>query len=279
MRIKLFENFSKGPELLNSFQDAESKLSDKDGIVLPGVTGDMTHIEDAIKDIPHNEAYVLITDQSSHVASSWKSDVFLVGGTKEGEMSIKQYFDEEWTDPAGGTHRGNEEDPAAAYEAEVKAKKVPLKDLLKSKSIEPGNFLSMKGWPKALVDGIDYAKKTISLQFKEDGPINDYKFDDESLEKGNIMTKLWEHVNEGTMISKRNMDLDAFKHQGSFFNREPHSNDSPVHGKSIKELNEERSGDLLMELTNVITRYKTKMKPEAIFDVLHLLAERQKNEF
>lgn len=117
MRIKLFENFHKGPELLNSFQDADDKLSDKDGIVLSGVAGDMTHVENAIKDIPHTEAYVLITDQRGHAASSWKSDVFLVGGTKEGEMSIKQYFDEEWIDPAGGIHRGDDEDPASMYES------------------------------------------------------------------------------------------------------------------------------------------------------------------
>lgn len=91
--------------------------------------------------------------------------------------------------------------------------------------------------------------------------------------------KSFEQLNEGTMISKRNMDLDEFKSQGSFFNREPHSNDSPVHGKSMNELNEERAGDLERELTNVITRFKTKMDPEAIFDVLDLLANRQKNEF
>ena len=91
--------------------------------------------------------------------------------------------------------------------------------------------------------------------------------------------KSFEQLNEGTMISKRNMDLAEFKNQGSFFNREPHSNDSPVHGKSMNELNEERSGDLERELTNVITRYKTKMDPEAIFDVLDLLANRMKNEF
>ncbi len=91
--------------------------------------------------------------------------------------------------------------------------------------------------------------------------------------------KTYEQLNEGTMISKRNMDLAEFKNQGSFFNREPHSNDSPVHGKSITEINEERKGDLERELTNVITRYKVKMDPEEIYDVLHLLAERMKNEF
>jgi hypothetical protein len=206
-------NENAGPQILNSFEDAEAKLSDKDGIVLSGVGGDITDIEEVIKGIPHTEAYILITDQSGHVPSAWKSDVFLVGAKKEGETSIKYYFDEEWTDPAGGTHGRGEDDPAAQYE-------------------------SMK----------------------------------------NIKT--FDELNEGTMISKRNMDLEAFKHQGSFFNREPHSNDSPVHdGKSMKDLNEERSGDLLMELTNVVSRYKTKMDPEAIYDVLHLLAERQKNEF
>lgn len=96
MRIKTFNNFlnesSKGPEVLNSFEEAESKLSDKDGIVLSGITGDITDVEEAIKAIPHTEAYVLITDQSSQVASAWKSDVFLVGGKKDGETSIKEYF-------------------------------------------------------------------------------------------------------------------------------------------------------------------------------------------
>lgn len=91
--------------------------------------------------------------------------------------------------------------------------------------------------------------------------------------------KTYNELNEGTMISKRNMDLDEFKSQGSFFNREPHSNDSPVHGKSMTELNEERKSDLQRELENVIARYKTKMAPEKIFDVLDLLANIQKNEF
>lgn len=90
MRIKLFENFQNAPHLLNSFQEAE-KLSDEDGIVLTGVTGDMTHVEAAIKDIPHTEAYVLVTDQSGP-ATSYKSDVFLVGGQKEDAMTIKEYF-------------------------------------------------------------------------------------------------------------------------------------------------------------------------------------------
>jgi len=133
MRIKLFENFGAKPVVLDSFQEAEGKLSNKTGIVL-SLTGDITDIEEVIKDIPHKEAYVLITDQSSQVASSWKSDVFLVGagetltmasGTKNfpnfrelyNAMTIKQYFDEEWTDPAGGVHRGDDEDPAAMYEA------------------------------------------------------------------------------------------------------------------------------------------------------------------
>jgi len=140
MRIKLFENFGAKPVVLDSFQEAEGKLSNKTGIVL-SLTGDITDIEEVIKDIPHKEAYVLITDQSSQVASSWKSDVFLVGagetltmasGTKNfpnfrelyNAMTIKQYFDEEWTDPAGGVHRGDDEDPAAMYENEIRARGV-----------------------------------------------------------------------------------------------------------------------------------------------------------
>lgn len=94
MRIKLYENFlneNNAPEMLNSFEEAEGKLSGKDGIVL-SITGDMSDVDNEIKDIPHTEAYVLITDQSSHVASSWKSDVFLVGGKKEGEKTISDYF-------------------------------------------------------------------------------------------------------------------------------------------------------------------------------------------
>jgi hypothetical protein len=83
-------NENLAPHLLDSFQDAE-KLSDEDGIVLTGVTGDMTHVEAAIKDIPHVEAYVLITDKSGP-ATSYKSDVFLVGGKKEDAMTIKEYF-------------------------------------------------------------------------------------------------------------------------------------------------------------------------------------------
>ena len=88
--------------------------------------------------------------------------------------------------------------------------------------------------------------------------------------------KSFEQLNEGTMISKRNMDLAEFKSQGSFFNREPHSNDSPVHGKSMSELNEDRSNDLQREMTNVIERYKTKMTPSAILDVLNILTITQK---
>ena len=89
--------------------------------------------------------------------------------------------------------------------------------------------------------------------------------------------KSFEELNEGTMISKRNMDLDEFKSQGSFFNREPHSNDSPVHGKSIQELNEDRANDLERELTNVITRFKTKMDKKSISDVLENLSKAAKN--
>ena len=111
MRIKLFEEFSnengefsnksksilntdvdqKGPEVLNSFADAE-KLSKEDGIVILGADGDITDVEELIKDIPHDKAYILITDQSSPAPSGWKSDVFLVGGKKDGEISIQEYF-------------------------------------------------------------------------------------------------------------------------------------------------------------------------------------------
>lgn len=90
--------------------------------------------------------------------------------------------------------------------------------------------------------------------------------------------KTFGQLNEGSLIRVKNMDLDEFKSQGSFFNREPHSNDSPVHGKSIAELNEERKNDLQRELENVIARYKTKMDAEEIYDILHTLAETQKNE-
>ena len=89
--------------------------------------------------------------------------------------------------------------------------------------------------------------------------------------------KSFEQLNEGTLIQKKNMDLDEFKSQGSFFNREPHSNESPAHGKSITELNEERKSDLQRELENVIARYKKKMDPEAIHDVLEVLYNQQKN--
>jgi hypothetical protein len=98
------------------------------------------------------------------------------------------------------------------------------------------------------------------------------------LKAAKLIKSLYESVvNEGTMISKRNMDLDEFKSQGSFFNREPHSNDSPVHGKSITELNEDRANDLERELTNVITRFKTKMDKKAISAVLDNLAKAAKN--
>lgn len=89
--------------------------------------------------------------------------------------------------------------------------------------------------------------------------------------------KTFEELNEGTMISKRNMDLDEFKSQGSFFNREPHSNDSPAHGISIEELNEDRANDLEREITNVLTRFKTKMDKKAICVVLDKLATAAKN--
>jgi hypothetical protein len=119
MRIKLYENFineygvrmgsaQKQPTILDSFTEAEGKLSGKKGIVLSGITGDVTDIEKVIEKIPHVESFILITDQSSHVASSWKSDVFLLGddtekffleGTykpfdtlKDTAMTIKQYF-------------------------------------------------------------------------------------------------------------------------------------------------------------------------------------------
>lgn len=68
-------------------------------------------------------------------------------------------------------------------------KKMPLSYWLDKEAIEPGDYISMKGWPKALVDDIDYKKKKIELQFKENGPINSYGFKDGSLEKGEILTK------------------------------------------------------------------------------------------
>ena len=98
MRIKLFENFlhenHQGPEVLDSFQEAEGKLSDKNGIVLSGVNGDITDIESVIDKIPHTACFILITDKSGPVPSAWKSDVFLVDAipTAEKEMTIKEYF-------------------------------------------------------------------------------------------------------------------------------------------------------------------------------------------
>lgn len=88
--------------------------------------------------------------------------------------------------------------------------------------------------------------------------------------------KSFEQLNEGTMISKRNMDIDEFKSQGSFFNREPHSNDSPVHNKTIEELNEDRADDMEREMENVIMRYKTKMTVPQIVKVLITLVNNTK---
>lgn len=123
MRIKLFENFNHKPFILDSFDEAEGKLEGKDGIVLSGVKGDITHIEASISKIPHDECYVLVTKQDGP-AQNWESDVFLVGAKDndpdiKNAKSIKAYFDgeeEEWIDPSGGTHYGNEEDPASMYE-------------------------------------------------------------------------------------------------------------------------------------------------------------------
>lgn len=149
MKIKLFENFNP-PVILNSYEDAEEKISSEDGIVLSGVPGDIEEIENSIKNIPHEQAFILITSKPGDVNNpTFKSDVFLVGGKKDGETSIGEYFDKEWTDPAGGTHSTVDDDPAAAYE-----------------------------------------NKTI---------------------------KTFSQLNEGTLISKRNMDLDSFRSQGSFF--------------------------------------------------------------
>ena len=124
MRIKLFENFNHKPFILDSFDEAEGKLEGKDGIVLSGVKGDITHIEAFISKIQHTECYVLVTKQDGP-AQNWESDVFLVGAKEndpdiKNAKSIKAYFDgeeEEWTDPAGGTHSGDEVDGAAMYEA------------------------------------------------------------------------------------------------------------------------------------------------------------------
>jgi hypothetical protein len=63
---------------------------------------------------------------------------------------------------------------------------VLLKYYLDKKALEPGDFIRMKDWPRALVDDIDYKKRKISLQFKNGGPINDYSFSE--LEK--ILTKV-----------------------------------------------------------------------------------------
>jgi hypothetical protein len=86
--------------------------------------------------------------------------------------------------------------------------------------------------------------------------------------------KSFEQLNEGTMISKRNMDLAEFKSQGSFFNREPHSNSSPTHGITMAELNEERKNDLEREIDNVLMRYKPKMDAGEIHTALEKTAER-----
>ncbi len=97
-RIKLYEEFlneHKGPKILGSFQEAEETLSDKEGIVL-SMTGDITQIEDSLKNIPHQEAYVLVTDKSGN-PESWKSDVFILGVLPKEEVdhngiTIKEYF-------------------------------------------------------------------------------------------------------------------------------------------------------------------------------------------
>jgi hypothetical protein len=97
--IKKFDEFinegeSPKPVLLKNFAEAENKLSDEDGCVIQGVTGDMSDIDDAIKDIPHTAAYVLITDDSSASVDGRKSDVFLVDGPVQSDgMSIMQYFE------------------------------------------------------------------------------------------------------------------------------------------------------------------------------------------
>jgi hypothetical protein len=84
--------------------------------------------------------------------------------------------------------------------------------------------------------------------------------------------KTYDQLNEGTMISKRNASLEEFKSQASFFNREPHSNDSPAHTITMAELNEDRQNDMKREIQNVIMRYKTKMATEQIYNVLKDLA-------
>lgn len=154
MRIKSFEHyfinesFNENANIIKSFQEAEAELSKKKGIVLSGVPGDITDIEDVIErfaeaaeqETKNFEAYVLITKQDGPVAN-WKSDVFLVFAEnllhdlthriestikKFGGMTIEDYFkgrdDEEWIDPAGGTHYGNEDDPAKMYENEIRAR-------------------------------------------------------------------------------------------------------------------------------------------------------------
>jgi len=44
-------------------------------------------------------------------------------------------------------------------------------------------------------------------------------------------------------------------------------------------INESAAVELERELKNVINRYKSKMDPEEIYDVVHTEAERLKNEF
>ena len=94
-RIKLFEQFineSTSNIQVVDFQEAENTLTDKEGIVISGVKGNIVDIEDSISGIDCDEAYVLVTDNSNGDPSSWTSDVFLVGGTKEGAQTIKEYF-------------------------------------------------------------------------------------------------------------------------------------------------------------------------------------------
>lgn len=51
-------------------------------------------------------------------------------------------------------------------------------------------------------------------------------------------------------------------------------------GEAVAEvINEEVSDNLERELSTVIGNYRNRMTPEEIYDVLHLLAERMKNEF
>lgn len=159
MRIKLFEDFEAGKKtfVLDSFDEAESKLSDKDGVVLQGIGGDMTDVEEAIKGMDYAEAYILVTDKSSHVASSWKSDVFLVGAKN------RMY--------AGPSHK-----------------------------------------PAKMVPADKRPKTTIKEYFNKN-----------------------ESLTEGTLISKRNMDLDDFRKQGSFFeDKKKPVNENQEEGPELK---------------------------------------------